>query len=140
LALSHLSSVIFGPAANFLLEFLNPLVSISTKQSYKKIGYLSSGAMGFGDFTWICEEVQLPLCSVIGSFSQVSGNFGIEADCYARNIELANTIIFQGAASFCHIAALVMTTIMIIHVRSKFTAVGMLGAIRAGELLMLIYK
>jgi hypothetical protein len=37
---------------------------------------------------------------------------------------LANTIIFQGAASFMHIAALIMTVIMILHVRSKFTAVG----------------
>ena len=81
--------------------------------------------MGFGDFNSICEQASVPLCSVIGSYSQVSGSFGIEALCYARNIELANTIIFQGAASFCHIAALTMTTIMIIHVRSKFTAVGM---------------
>ncbi len=52
------------------------------------------------------------------------GSTGIEADCYARNIELANTIIFQGAASFAHIGALIMTVIMILHVRSKFTAVG----------------
>jgi len=48
----------------------------------------------------------------------------MEAECYARNIELANTIIFQGAASFMHIIALVMTVIMVLHVRSKFTAVG----------------
>lgn len=81
--------------------------------------------MGFGNvLQTICEEAQVPLCSLIGPYSQVSGNYGIEAECFARNIELANTIIFQGAASFCHIAALIMTTIMIIHVRSKFTAVG----------------
>ncbi|KAG9248943.1 chitin synthase III catalytic subunit [Calycina marina] len=80
--------------------------------------------MGFGDFDWICEQVAIPVCSVVGNYSPVSESFGIEATCYARNIEFANTIIFQGAASFCHIAALVMTTIMIIHVRSKFTAVG----------------
>jgi len=80
--------------------------------------------MGFGDFDAICKQASVPLCSVIGSYSAVSGYFGIEATCYARNIELANTIIFQGAASFCHIGALIMTTIMIIHVRSKFTAVG----------------
>jgi len=39
-------------------------------------------------------------------------------------MELANTIIFEAAAGFTHILALIMTVIMIIHVRSKFTAVG----------------
>jgi len=33
-------------------------------------------------------------------------------------------MIFQGAASFMHINALAMTVIMILHIRSKFTAVG----------------
>lgn len=46
------------------------------------------------------------------------------ATCYARSIELANTIIFQGAADTMHILALAMTIIMVLHVRSKFTAVG----------------
>ena len=82
--------------------------------------------MGFGDFESICQMTSVPLCSVVGKVSSISGSFGIEADCYARNIELANTIIFQGAASFAHIAALIMTVIMILHVRSKFTAVGTL--------------
>lgn len=80
--------------------------------------------MGFGDFESICTNSPLPLCSVIGHITAMIGSTGIEADCYARNIELANTIIFQGAASFAHIAALIMTVIMILHVRSKFTAVG----------------
>lgn len=80
--------------------------------------------MGFGDFESICTNSPLPLCSVIGHITSMIGSAGIEADCYARNIELANTIIFQGAASFAHIAALIMTVIMILHVRSKFTAVG----------------
>ena len=80
--------------------------------------------MGFGDFTEICNQVAVPLCSEIGPITHIEGSHGIEAECYARNIELANTIIFQGAASFMHIVALVMTVIMILHVRSKFTAVG----------------
>jgi hypothetical protein len=80
--------------------------------------------MGFGDFTSICDQAMVPLCSVVGPLSAIPGSKGIEADCYARNIELANTIIFQGAASFMHIIALIMTVIMILHVRSKFTAVG----------------
>lgn len=64
---------------------------------------------------------------MVGEITTIAGLHGIEADCYARNIELANTIIFQGAASFMQIVALIMTVIMILHVRSKFTAVGTLS-------------
>ncbi|KAK5994434.1 Chitin synthase export chaperone [Cladobotryum mycophilum] len=79
---------------------------------------------GFGDFTSICENAPLPLCASVGPVLSASGRVGIEPRCYARNIELANTIIFEGAASAMHIVALIMTVIMILHVRSKFTAVG----------------
>ncbi|PLB43677.1 hypothetical protein P170DRAFT_441135 [Aspergillus steynii IBT 23096] len=80
--------------------------------------------MGFGDFDSICAKAALPLCSLVGPASSISGDTGIIPNCYARNIELANTIIFEGAASFLHIIALAMTVIMILHIRSKFTAVG----------------
>ena len=91
--------------------------------------------MGFGGFNSICKKTALPLCSLVGPSSSISGSTGIIPNCYARNIELANTIIFEGAASFMHIIALVMTVIMILHVRSKFTAVGKL----AGSQNMYIY-
>lgn len=45
--------------------------------------------MGFGSFDFICEQAALPLCALVGSKT------GIEPICYARNIELANTLIFQ---------------------------------------------
>ncbi|KAJ9491443.1 Chitin synthase export chaperone [Penicillium thymicola] len=80
--------------------------------------------MGFGQFDTICEKAPVPLCSLVGPASTISGSTGIISNCYARNIEVANTIIFEGAASFMHIMALSMTVIMILHVRSKFTAVG----------------
>jgi hypothetical protein len=80
--------------------------------------------MGFGDFNQICEKAALPLCALVGPPSTISGLTGVQASCYARTVELANTIIFQGATDFMHILALIMTSIMIIHVRSKFTAVG----------------
>ncbi|KAL4934663.1 chitin synthase export chaperone [Aspergillus undulatus] len=80
--------------------------------------------MGFGDFDEICKKAALPLCSLVGPPSPISGDTGIIPNCYARNVELANTIIFEGGASFIHIIALLMTVIMILHVRSKFTAVG----------------
>lgn len=80
--------------------------------------------MGFGDFESICLKSGLPLCTLVGPPNVFTGSTGIQPICYSRSIYLANTIIFQGAAGFAHIAALVMTVIMIIHVRSKFTAVG----------------
>lgn len=80
--------------------------------------------MGFGSFDEICAKTPLPLCPLVGPPSAITGANGIQSNCYARSIELANTIIFEGAAGFAHIVALIMTVIMIIHVRSKFTAVG----------------
>jgi hypothetical protein len=80
--------------------------------------------MSFGDFANLCRMAPLPLCASIGPTTTLSTNVGIEPDCYARNIELANTIIFEGAASAMHIVALVMTVVMVLHVRGKFTAVG----------------
>ncbi|KAI9883100.1 MAG: Chitin synthase, class 7 [Watsoniomyces obsoletus] len=80
--------------------------------------------MGFGDFETICRKTAVPLCSLVGPPSAIAGTTGIQPDCYARSIELANTIIFQGATDTMHILALIMTAIMLIHVRSKYTAVG----------------
>lgn len=77
--------------------------------------------MAFGDFSSLCEKASIPLCSVVGP-----GASGLEPTCYARNIELANTIIFQVAASVVHIVALILTVVMILHVKgkSKVTAIG----------------
>ena len=81
--------------------------------------------MAFGSFQTLCENAPMPLCSLIGPYGAPAGTAtGIEPVCYARSIEFANTIVFQGANSFVHIVALVMTIIMVLHVRSKFTAVG----------------
>jgi hypothetical protein len=94
--------------------------------------------MTFGSFSDICTLVPIPLCTVVGGASTISGSQGIEPDCYSRNIELANTIIFQGAASFMHIVALLMDVIMILHIRSKFTAVGMLSSPARNTVVMLM--
>lgn len=81
--------------------------------------------MGFGDFETICRKSALPLCAIVGPTSPISGSpAGIQANCYARSVELANTIIFEAATDFMHILALGMAAIMVLHVRSKFTAVG----------------
>lgn len=82
--------------------------------------------MGFGSFDTICEQAALPLCYVLGTPTEFTSqhNPALLPACTPRSIELANTIIFQAATDFAHIAALGMTAIMIFHVRSKFTAVG----------------
>lgn len=82
--------------------------------------------MAFGSFDSICAQTALPLCALVGPQNAMfQGSTGIQANCYSRTVEVANTIIFQGANGFMHILALIMTSIMIIHVRGKFTAVGM---------------
>jgi uncharacterized membrane protein YjdF len=80
--------------------------------------------MGFGDFTSICHKATIPLCTLVGPLNPISNTSSILPTCYARSIELANTIIFETAVDFMHLTALGMTVIMILHVRSKFTAVG----------------
>jgi hypothetical protein len=82
--------------------------------------------MGFGSFDSICEQSALPVCYLLGNptdFTSIRTPAILPA-CSARSLEVANTIIFQAATDFAHIAALGMTAIMIFHVRSKFTAVG----------------
>jgi len=88
--------------------------------------YISSATMVFGDFSWICAQSSLPVCSILGPPTTLTTTHQplLLTTCVARSIELANTIIFQAATDFAHIGALIMTTIMILHVRSKFTAVG----------------
>lgn len=57
---------------------------------------------------------------------------GLVPDCYSRNIDINNTIIFQPglylltdpATCLIHMAAIIMTAIMLWHVHSKYTAVG----------------
>ena len=51
--------------------------------------------MSFGSFDHICNKTALP-CSVVGAVNQ-SAFFqrGIVPDCYARSVELANTMIFK---------------------------------------------
>jgi hypothetical protein len=82
--------------------------------------------MGFGDLTAQCAKAALPLCKLIGPQSQISGATGMQAECYSRSVEIANTLIFQGATGVVHILAMLMTIIMIVHVKSKYTAVGKL--------------
>lgn len=59
----------------------------------------------------------MPLCPLVGSSS-------VEPICYSRNVEVASTLVFEPATLMIHLVALVMTSIMIFHIKSKYTAVG----------------
>jgi len=72
----------------------------------------------FGSFNAICETAALVICPLVGT------DQGIEPLCYSRNVDVAGTLLFQPSTCFVHIVAIVMTAIMIYHIRSKYTAVG----------------
>lgn len=80
--------------------------------------------MGFGEIASLCSHTPLPMCPLVGAPSPLTGKHSTLPQCYARTISLANTIIFEAATGLAHISALSMIVIMIIHVRTKFTAVG----------------
>lgn len=70
----------------------------------------------FGSFDWLCESVSMPLCPMMA--------VPIEPNCYSRNIEVNGMLIFEPATLVVHVIALIMTAIMVYHIRSKYTAVG----------------
>ncbi|RKO97059.1 hypothetical protein CXG81DRAFT_9391 [Caulochytrium protostelioides] len=77
-----------------------------------------STAFAFGSFNSFCDQIAMSLCPLVGP------NPAIEPTCYSRNIEISRTLIFEPATLVMHIIALIMTAIMIFHIRSKYTAVG----------------
>ncbi|KAJ7163088.1 chitin synthase III catalytic subunit-domain-containing protein [Mycena filopes] len=72
----------------------------------------------FGSFNSICDTAALVICPLVGT------DQGIEPSCYSRNVDVGGTLIFQPSTCFVHIVAIIMTAIMILHIRSKYTAVG----------------
>ncbi|KAF8798213.1 hypothetical protein BYT27DRAFT_7343552 [Phlegmacium glaucopus] len=72
----------------------------------------------FGSFNGICETAALVICPLVGTAQ------GVVPTCYSRNVDIGGTLIFQPSTCFVHIVAIIMTAIMILHIRSKYTAVG----------------
>ncbi|TFK28441.1 chitin synthase export chaperone [Coprinopsis marcescibilis] len=75
-------------------------------------------AVEFGSFNKLCQTAALVVCPLVGT------DQGIEPICYSRNVDVGGTLIFQPSTCFVHIVAIIMTAIMILHIRSKYTAVG----------------
>lgn len=94
--------------------------------------------MGFSNFADICSKTPLPLCSVVKStnhfllsnntivdnFNPSNINFGILPRCYARSVELSNTIIFGIANAIINIGALGIIVVILFNIRQKYTAIG----------------
>ncbi|TPX39234.1 hypothetical protein SeMB42_g06398 [Synchytrium endobioticum] len=77
-----------------------------------------STPFSFGNFNSFCNSVALTLCPLVGP------DGGIEPACYARNVELGGTLIFEPATLVIYLIALIMTGIMIYNIKAKYTAVG----------------
>lgn len=85
--------------------------------------------MTFGQFEYICTRAALPLCSLIGPYHSSDTinavtTTGIFPDCFARSIDMANTIIFQIGNAFINIGGLAVLSIIIFNIRTKYTAIG----------------
>lgn len=81
--------------------------------------------MGFGSFDDICAKLSLPLCAVVGSVDpKLFFDTGVIPKCYARPVELANTMIFQVGNAFVHFGGLIILLIIVFNVRAKYTAIG----------------
>ncbi|BGP18589.1 hypothetical protein JCM10213_002123 [Rhodosporidiobolus nylandii] len=79
----------------------------------------SNATLTFGNYDWICSRAALIVCPLLGTT-----DWGVEPVCYSRNVEFGRTLVFQPATSFLHICAALMVIIMVLHIRSKYTAVG----------------
>ncbi|GAV55579.1 hypothetical protein ZYGR_0AV02110 [Zygosaccharomyces rouxii] len=90
------------------------------------------------DFETICSRTPLPLCAVIQSgrhfilsnsttihdFNPQHLHTGILPRCYARSIDVANTMIFNVGNAFVNIGALGVLLMILYNIRQKFTAIG----------------
>jgi hypothetical protein len=83
--------------------------------------------MTFGDFTAICEKTPLPLCTIVRPLNSVFDSNdpfnGILTKCYARSVNLANTLIFEIGTSFINMGNLIILLMIIYLVRLRYTSV-----------------
>ena len=74
-----------------------------------------SKGFAFGDFEYLCGQASLSICAALKK---------PEPFCYSRNIDFNGFLMFQPSTLVIHVAAVIMTVIMIYNIRSKYTAVG----------------
>jgi hypothetical protein len=78
------------------------------------MSFVSPG-FDFGSFRYFCQVSPLAYCSSMGF---------PDPKCYSRNIDFGGFLLFQPAVLVIDIAALIMTLVMIRHIKRKYTAVG----------------
>lgn len=69
----------------------------------------------FGSFKYFCEISPSAYCPALGL---------PDPKCYSRNIDFGGFLLFQPAVIVIDIASIIMTLIMIRHIKRKYTAVG----------------
>lgn len=83
--------------------------------------------MVFGDFSSICSKAPLPLCTLVkplkGTQNVDTIYHGILPKCYARTVDLANTLIFEIGTAFINLGNLVILLMIIYLVRLRYTSV-----------------
>ena len=86
-----------------------------------------------GSFQGVCQSVSFPFCSLgipafaaflFHSFVVGPQPSGYQPSCYARNIDIAGYLVFQPGTLILLLVAMIMTIVMIVGVKSKYTAVG----------------
>lgn len=82
--------------------------------------------MTFGDFENLCYKTPLPLCTLINPLNANSSDIifkGVLPKCYARSVNLANTLIFEIGTAFINIGNLIILLMIIYLVRLRYTSV-----------------
>lgn len=81
--------------------------------------------MTFGDFSSLCENSPLPLCTLVKPLHSKGDDIfnGILPKCYARSVNLANTLIFEIGTSFINIGNLIILLMIIYLVRLRYTSI-----------------
>lgn len=82
--------------------------------------------MVFGDFRPVCEKAPLPLCTLINPLGTPLKDVvftGVLPKCYARTVDLANTLIFEVGTAFLNIANLIILLMAVYLVRLRYTSV-----------------
>lgn len=91
---------------------------------------LSLRQMAFGDFAEVCRKAPLPLCTLITPLGQsqqqtdaTAAFTGVLPLCYARTVDLANTLIFEVGTAFMNIGNLVVLLMITYLIRQRYTSV-----------------
>lgn len=82
--------------------------------------------MAYGDFELLCHRANIPLCPLVGPYDGTVTAFGqgVLPRCYARSIDLANTLVFNVGNVFLQFGTFVVLAIIVYNSYQKYTAVG----------------